>query len=130
MEYHPKGEGQLYRAHPNYNGNPWFNHALVSWKDDKGGTLLHPSRLHAFINLHDVSPRSSIAFPHSRQGGSHTKPGFYAINESYDPPPPTVDGKDGKEVVEDDFAFHQKVLYCEFNFKCECHIAFQVRKQF
>ena len=51
-------------------------------------------------------PRCFIAFPHSRQGGPHTKPGFYAIIELYDYlPPPTVIRKDGKEVVEDGFAF-------------------------
>ena len=45
-------------------------------------------------------------FPHSTQGGSHTKPGFYAVIESYDfLPPSTVTGEDGKEVVENGFAF-------------------------
>ena len=106
-EYHPEGDScQLYCALPNYNGKPWFDHALVSWKDDEGGTVLHPSCPHAFINLHDVLPRCSIAFPHSRQGGSDTKPGFYAIIELFDYlPPPTGIGEDRKEVVEDDFAF-------------------------
>ena len=65
-EYHPKGESQIYHAHPNDNGEPWFDHALVSWKNEKGGTFHCPARVHAFINLHDVLPPSSIAFPHSR----------------------------------------------------------------
>ena len=105
-EYHPKGGSQLYRAHPNYNREPWFDHALVSWKNKEGGTFHCPARVHAFINLHDVMPRCSIAFPHSGQGGPHTKPGFYAIIESYDYlPPPTVIGEDGKRKVADDFVF-------------------------
>jgi hypothetical protein len=105
-EYRHKGESQLYRANPMYDGKPWFDHALVSWKDEKGGTFHCPARVHAFVDLHDVLPRCSIAFPHAQQGGHHTKPGFYAIIESYDYlPPPTVMGADGKPIVEDDFAF-------------------------
>ena len=97
-EYHPEGDSQLCCAHPNYNVEPWLDHALVSWKDDEGGTILHPSCLHAFIDLHNALSRSSIiAFPHSRQGGPHTKPGFYAIIELYDfLLPPLLLGRTGR----------------------------------
>ena len=87
-EYRLKGERQLYRANPMFDGKPWFDHALVSWKDDTGGTLLHPARVHAFVDLDNVKPRSCVAFPHANQDGHHTKPGFYAIIESYDYEPP------------------------------------------
>lgn len=83
-EYHPKSGGQLYRAHPNYNGKPWYDHAFVRWKDDKGNTTLNPSRIHAFVDLHNVAPRSVINFPHSQQDGYFVKPAFYAVVESYD----------------------------------------------
>ena len=89
-----------------HDGKLWFDHALVSWKDEKGGTFHCPTRVHALVDLHDVLPRCSIAFPHAQQGGHHTKPGLYAIIESYDYlPPSTVMGADGKPIVEDDFAF-------------------------
>jgi hypothetical protein len=62
-EYHPKSGGLLYRAHPNYQGKPWFDHVLVSWKDNRGNTRSYPSRIHAFINMYNVFPHSVINFP-------------------------------------------------------------------
>ena len=86
-EFHPKSGGQLYRAHPNYHGNgkPWFDHVVVQWRGDAGKVFLHPARVHVFIDLRNVLPRSVITFPESEQVGYFTKPGFYAVIESYDP---------------------------------------------
>jgi hypothetical protein len=83
-EYHPESGGQLYRAHPCYNGKPWYDHVFVRWKDKNGNTTLHPSRIHAFVDLHNIVPRAVINFPHSQQDGHFTKPAFYAVIESYD----------------------------------------------
>jgi hypothetical protein len=87
-EYCLKGQGQLYQTHPKFGGKPWFDHALVRWIGNEGRTLLCPARVHAFVDLHNVKPRSCVAFPHANQYGHHTKPGFYAIIESYDYEPP------------------------------------------
>ena len=77
----------MYRAHPNYHGNgkPWYDHAFVKWRGNTGKVLLHPARVHVLIDLNNVLPRSVITFPESEQVGYFTKPGFYAIVESYDP---------------------------------------------
>ena len=113
-EYRLKGERQLYRAHPMYDGKPWFDHALVRWIGNEGRTLLCPARVHVFVDLDNVKPRSCISFPYANQGGHHTKPGFYAIIESYDYlPPPTlkddygnpVMDRQGKPKIDEDYVF-------------------------
>jgi len=108
-EYHPKSGGQLYRAHPNYQGKPWFDHVLVSWKDNRGNTRSYPSRIHAFIDMHNVLPHSVINFPHSQQVGHFTKPGFYAVIESYDFVEIPHVRKGGGDDADFDFSVFRKV---------------------
>lgn len=108
-EYHPKSGGQIYRAHPNYNGKPWFDHVIVRWKDSSGNTTLYTSRIHTFLDLHNVKPRSTIDFPHSKQGGHFVKPGFYAVIESYNAvTTPHVPDED-QDKADFDFSVFRKV---------------------
>ena len=93
-------DGQIYRAHPNYQHKPWFDYAMVKWA---GYDDLVPSRIHAFLNLNNVQSGSCISFPHSGQRVAVTTPGFYAVIESYDPvEDDKVDDNDAVEVEDDD----------------------------
>jgi hypothetical protein len=75
----PADAGQLYRANPNYQGKPWYDHAMVRWD---GFKLPLPARIHNFINLEHFKPNASISFPGSDQGNEPTLPRTYAVIKS------------------------------------------------
>jgi hypothetical protein len=77
----PADAGQLYRANPNYQGKPWYDHAMVRWD---GFKLPLPARIHTFINLEHLKPNATISFPGSDQGNEPTIPGTYAVIESFE----------------------------------------------
>ena len=72
-------DNKLYRANPNCQGKPWYDHAMVRWD---GFKMPLPARIHTFINLEHLKPNATISFPGSDQGNEPTIPGTYAVIES------------------------------------------------
>ncbi|KAI2500036.1 hypothetical protein MHU86_14422 [Fragilaria crotonensis] len=97
ISQYKSADGQIYRAHPCYHGKPWYDYALVKWH---GYDDLFPARIHAFLNLCNVTNGSKIRLPHSGQEVSVPNPGFYAVIESYNEVLP--DGDDSEDDGDDE----------------------------
>ena len=70
-------KGVLYRAHPNYEDKPWFDHVLVDWDD-----VAIPAKILCIVNLHNAKPDSVIKFP--GQNRMAAEPGLYVVvQQSY-----------------------------------------------
>jgi hypothetical protein len=78
--------GDMFRAHPNYDGIPWYDKAMVDWIIvEKPGKKLKqvrlPAIIRAFIDLSRVSAGVSI---HIAVGDSHVRGGkLYAVMNSF-----------------------------------------------
>ena len=70
-------KGVLYRAHPNYEDKPWYDHVLVDWDD-----VATPAKILCIVNLNNAKLHSDIKFP--GQTAMRAEPGLYAIVQSYD----------------------------------------------
>jgi hypothetical protein len=94
--YNDKQTQQLYRAHPNYMGAPWYDCAMVRWHNYPECI---PARLLAFVDLSNLLPRISINIPEANQ--YHIGPGLYAVVESFSKTNKS-DDKQGDSSDEDD----------------------------
>jgi hypothetical protein len=71
-------KGVLYRAHPNYDEKPWYDHVMIDWDD-----VAFPARILCIVNLSNAKPNSILVFP--GQSPSFAKQGLYIIIQSYNP---------------------------------------------
>ena len=71
-------KGVLYRAHPQYDEKPWYDHVMIDWDD-----IAVPSRILCIVNLRNAKPNSLLSFP--GQTPSFAKQALYMIIQSYDP---------------------------------------------
>ena len=69
--------GVLYRAHPNYEDKPWYDHILVDWDD-----VATPARILCIVSLQNAKPNKRLKFP--GQDSMRAEPGLYIIVQSYD----------------------------------------------
>ena len=95
--YNDKQTQQLYRAHPNYMGAPWYDCAMVRWHNYPECI---PARLLAFVDLSNLLPRISINIPEANQ--YHIGPGLYAVVESFSKISNTNDEQGDSSNEEDD----------------------------
>lgn len=71
-------KGVLYRAHPQYDEKPWYDHVMIDWDD-----VAVPARILCIVNLTNAKPNSLLTFP--GQSPSFTEQALYIIVQSYDP---------------------------------------------
>ena len=75
--------GNMYRAHPCYDGKPWNDCAMIDWKGEKHDL---PAFIHTFVDLRQLpSAIRRIAV----NGQTSVQPGLYAVAHTFDPINPT-----------------------------------------
>ena len=97
--YNDKQTQQLYRAHPNYMGAPWYDCAMVRWHNYPECI---PAPLLAFVDLSNLLPRISINIPEANQ--YHIGPGLYAVVESFSKISNTNDEQGDSSNEEDEYS--------------------------
>jgi hypothetical protein len=75
--------GNMYRAHPCYDGKPWNDCAMIDWKGEKHDL---PAFIHTFVDLRQLP--SSIRRIEVN-GQTSVQPGLYAVAHTFDPVNPT-----------------------------------------
>lgn len=97
--YTDKHSKQIYRAHPNYMGGPWYDCAMVRWHDYEECI---PARILAFVDLSNMVPGRSINIPEANQ--DHIGPGLYAVVESFSKSYNVNDSNDQASDEEDEYS--------------------------
>jgi hypothetical protein len=75
--------GNMYRAHPCYDGKPWNDCAMINWKGEKHDL---PAFIHTFVDLRQLP---SAIRRIEANGQTSVQPGLYAVAHTFDPVNPT-----------------------------------------
>ena len=76
-EYIDKERGQIYRAHPDYMGEAWYNMVMVNWYNMED---MLPAQIYTFVDLTVLPNGVTIQIPRT---GQVISAGIYAVAESF-----------------------------------------------
>jgi hypothetical protein len=71
------GDGEKYRAHPDFDGKPWNDFAMIKWEGIHHNL---PALIHTFVDLRGVQTMREI----KANGQSHLTAGLYAVVHTFD----------------------------------------------